>query len=518
MIYFIYLLSLVFILLLLHKLKLLSFRVLPAFSATKTNALEHEDLLTLLDKFNYTHDDGVCHGFTLTWAQETALGLEHQFYNRLNIIKREKATLPNSLQLITEKIKLSRTLSRKEQKLNEIKPFLEAVCLAQSPEDYPDVYAKAIQQSNIDMIYKMIQLNLSRKQNAVKSLLSKTISRATAEEIGEFLNKLNSLFIVKNHVVVVFSSEEHTIGFKKHGDNLWLFMDINHLYEQSEDYPYQLLTSEELCPKLYKSLFETSEQLVFHCSFIAKTGQRKLSQQISSIDALYPITSENLQISNCRGYGTLALAVQNDDGTTVRKILRLHKKAPVISQSEFENAFFYAAACNRLNIMSQLINAPEIDINMSCNSDDSALAVACRYGHESIVRLLLEQSTIEVDIKNAKEMTPLMLACRSSSTQNNKVLFELLLMAGASLDLTNVDGETAYDIAQKHNNEAALNAIASYSAKTGHKVSPELSHKAKVSSGGLISFLTHSIFNNPAKSRTTPSEEESPEPAANLKV
>lgn len=154
-----------------HQLKLISLdRLIPALS--KQNTLEHEDLLTLFDKFNYKHEDGVCHGFTLTCAQEAALGLDYQFYNRLNLIKREKRTLPDTLQVISEKIRSSQTLSRKEQKRNEIRPFLEAICLAQSPDDYHEIYAQVIQQSNIDMIYKMIQLNLCRNQNTVKNLFS----------------------------------------------------------------------------------------------------------------------------------------------------------------------------------------------------------------------------------------------------------------------------------------------------------------------------------------------------------
>lgn len=212
MIYVIYLLILVFIALLL--LKLSSFRRHSSLAPARTNALEHDDLLTLLDKFNYTHDNGVCHGFTLTWAQEAAQGYDVQFYNRLNLIKREKDTLADSLQRITEKIKSSRTLSKREEKRTEIRPFLEAICLAQSPEDYPDVYAKAIQQSNIDTIYKIIRLNLSKKQNTVKSLLNKTMSMANPEELTEFLTRCNNLLTIKNQVVVVFSSEEHTVGFK----------------------------------------------------------------------------------------------------------------------------------------------------------------------------------------------------------------------------------------------------------------------------------------------------------------
>ncbi|CAM2852913.1 ankyrin repeat-containing protein [Legionella steigerwaltii] len=494
MIYVLYLLLLVSLLIVLQR-KFISFnQLIPALSyvTSKRNALEHEDLLTLFEKFNYEHGEGVCHGFTLTWAQEAALGIEHQFYNRLNLIKKEKETLPHTLHAITEKIKSSQMLSKKERRLNEIKPFLETICLAQSPDDYAEVYAQTIQQSDIDIIYKIIQLNLCRNQNTVKNLFSKTMSLASPREVNGFLNQLNDLLATKNQVVVVCSSEEHTVGFKKHKDNTWLFMDINHLYEQTEEYPYHLLTSDELVPILCKSLFETSERLVFHCSFIAKTGHRKLTQHIQALDELYPIDSKNIQISNCRGYGTLALAVQNDDRNTVREILRLHKKSPVISQPELEHALFYAAACNRSYIMNQLKNIPKIDINGSCDLEgNSPLGVACKYGNEDVVQLLLRDDCIAVNLQSTKErMTPLMLACKSSYTQKKPALFEMLLAAGANAALTNINEETAYDIAKEHNNQTGLQIMGSHDPKSNPQPSSNESHKllsGKSKSGTMVS-------------------------------
>ncbi|MCW8469690.1 ankyrin repeat domain-containing protein [Fluoribacter gormanii] len=500
MIYALFVLILIFLLIVVHQ-HLISFnRVISTLFTytTRRNALEHEELLALFDKFNYQHDDGVCHGFTLTWAQEAALGLDYQFYNRLNLIKREKQTLPNSLDAITEKIKSSQTLSRKEQKRNEIRPFFEAICLAQSPDDYYEFYAQTLQQSNIDAIYKMIQLHFSRTQNTVKNLFGKTMSFASFQDLNKFLNNLNEILFIKNDVVIVCSSEEHTVGFKKHKSNVWLFMDINHLYEQSEDYPYQLLTSEELCPVLYQSLFETSEQLVVHCAFIAKPGQRRLIQKIQSLDELFPVNLESTQINNCRGYGPLAIGVQNDDRNTVSKILRLHNKSSVISQSELEHAFFYAAACNRSNIMNHLKNIPKIDINIPCNKGRSPLGVACEYGNESVVQLLLRDKNINVNIKDSKEMTPLMLACKSSYTQKNPALFKLLLDAGANTALMNLNGETAYEIAKNHDNQTALNIMASYSAKACHQFPPDTSPvplaTTRKTSNTMLSFLKHTFF------------------------
>ncbi|MCW8387647.1 ankyrin repeat domain-containing protein [Fluoribacter dumoffii] len=500
MIYVLYLLLSISLLITLYQLKPHIFNPLASllFFTPRRNALEHEDLLTLFDKFNYEHGDGVCHGFTLTWALETAHGLDEQFYSRLNLIKNKKERLPHTLTAISEKIKSSQTLSTKEYKLNEIKPFLESICLAQSPDDYSEIYAQMVQQSNIDLIYKMIQLNLCRKQNSVKNLFNKTIGLLSPRHVNEFLHQLNNLLATKNKVAVVCSSEEHTVGFKKHKSNTWLFIDINHLYEQSREYPYQLLTSEELVPILYQSLFESSKQLLFHCAFIAKTGQRKLTQYLQELDKLYPVHAKNLPISNCRGYGLLALAVQNDDRNTVREILRLHKKASVISLLELEHALFYAAACNRAHIMKQLLKLPQISPNMSCDKKgNTPLAIACKYGNEATVHILLREGGIEVNAKNIKAETPLMLACKSFYTQKCPSLFERLLAAGANTNLSNIDEKTAYEIALAHNNQTALNVLQLYQppklqnlAAAADRCHPEI----KSTSASTPSFLSYSFL------------------------
>lgn len=500
MIYFLYLLSIVFLLLILFQFKLKSFTRPAPLVFSKPNALEHDDLLILFDKFNYKHSDGICHGFTLTWAQEAAYGLDHQFYNRLNLIKKEKTTLAHSVETISQKIKSSRTLSAKEQHLNEVKPFLEAICLAQSPEDYQDIYAQAMQQSNINIIYKMIQLNFYRNQNTIKSLFCKTMSLASPQEVSDFLIQLYALLPEKNPVIVVFSSEEHTIGFKKHKDRTWLFVDINYLYEQSERYPYQLLSSKELSATLYQSLFESTEQLVFNCSFVAKSGQRKLPKQLKALDDLYPLHAKDISTQNCRGYGILTLAVQADDRNTVNNILRIHKKKPVISLAELGHALYFSATCNRPSIMSQLLNLGMIDINSPYNEiGDTLLGIACKYGSTGIVQLLLDDETVQVNTKNAKGMTPLMLAAQASAPP---ALFARLLGAKADVSLRNDQGQTAYDIAQTQDNQTAMTALIPYISKAGPKTGTSSSFKkpqVKRTGEPVFSFSNQYFFNEQDK-------------------
>lgn len=510
MIYLLYALLLIFLLIGIRHLKIISIIPFLYSSTVKRNALEHDDLLTLFEKFDYKHEEGVCHGFTLTWAQEAALGLDFQFYNRLNLIQREKETLPNTLSVITEKIKLNQILSRRDQKRNEIRPFLEAICLAQSPEEYSEVYAKNVQQSDIDAIYKLIQLNLCRNQDKVKNLFSRTFGFATAKDTCYFLNKLNDLLSVKNHVVVVCSSEEHTVGFKKLTDNNWLFLDINHLYEQSEEYPYQILNSGTLCTQLYQSLFETSNQLVIHCSFIAKAGQRTLQPRLQSLKGLYPVYEKTKYIQNCRGYGLLSLAVQNDDRDIVREILNSHKLSR-ISESELENALFYAAACNRISIMSQLAKVPDLNLNIPCNQDNSALDVACFYGNHQVVDLLLQEANIQVNRQDAKGKTPLMKACKSSYTHNKPEVFRLLLAAGADVALTNEKGENASDIATRCQNQTALKILSSYQPKQGRKSSsfhaPDAFWEKKLTTETTISYLKHNFFDKNDRSFSESADE-----------
>ena len=434
------------------------------FSKLQKSSLTHNDLLTLLDQLQYKHEGGVCNGFTLIWAQESAMGLEEKFYDRLSLIDREKGTLVKRLDCISQKIKAGCILSVEEEEISEIPPFLEAVCLAQLPENYYDIYNQSISQSNINAIYNITRPSRIHNGKVSQHILNKTFTLRDQQAVHSFLQTLAS--IITNEVMVVCNSEEHTVGFRKFEKDIWLFIDINTLFKQKKQRPYQLLTTDELSFTLYHSLFESSARLIINCTFVSSIEQKKLSQQLHTLYDLYPVYINDIDGNNCRDITPLVIAVQNGDVPTVQATIRLARHNKIaITQSTLHDALFYASACNQVYILEYLLTSMAIDINIRCGDmKESILSIACDYNNMDVVRFLLQQPNIRVNLPNIAGMTPLMQACKSDKTKNNVLLFQMLLAAGADISLTNAQGKTAYILAYEHNNAAALQVINDYMA------------------------------------------------------
>ncbi len=101
-----------------------------------------------------------------------------------------------------------------------------------------------------------------------------------------------------------------------------------------------------------------------------------------------------------------------------------------------------AVKANFLDIVGLLIEA-EVDINYQDQQGETALHVAARYGHDTCARLLLEgsrQQKANTDLAEyAYGWTPLFIA----SVDGNLGVVELLIEAGADVDLVDSSGWTA---------------------------------------------------------------------------
>jgi ankyrin repeat protein len=426
------------------------------------NELQHKDLLTLIKDLGYRYDKGVCHGFTLTWAQEVVLSRDIQFYKRLDFIKQRKNLLQYQVDHVAEKTKLNLPLSKTELPLQDIRPFIESIILAQDPSDYEDFYDREIRQTDINHIMKMIKLKLCCEQQTVKSLFGKTYAFKNIRDLKKYLSAMEQLISCKDSVAIVGSSEEHTIGFHRHV-NGWLFIDINKLYKQHDSISYQVLSSSMLANALYKSLFDNEKGLVFHCNFIAAGLNKSLSQSLMKLDQMFPITEDLISIENSRGVGLLTVAAQNGDLKVVRKMLSLHKKTQSISEYELAQAMVFACLERREAIVKQFLQSAVIGVNTVLNDEgQTAMIIAAGSGYTNLVKIFLDQEDIEIDKRDNEGMTALMVSCNAKCAENDPELFWILLKAGASITKRNYKGNTALQIAQIKGNQTAIDEISSY--------------------------------------------------------
>ncbi|KTD17735.1 ankyrin repeat domain-containing protein [Legionella jordanis] len=441
-----------------------------AYASRSNRVLSHHDLLDLISRFHYVRDNGVCFGFTLTWAQDAALDYDDAFYQRLNIIKNQKQDLPHKLSQINHKIKFKKRIRPQEDELLEIGSFLDALCLAQTPGWFPDIYASHLTQTSINQILSMIASRLAANKQ-VFCAFRKVFSFPSPLKLLRFIEDLHELLNNEDNIAMLISSEEHTTGFKKLQKD-WLFIDINYLYGQRQDRPYLVLNHQELCQQLYLS-FKEKEQIVFNIDFISADSSSKLTTRLHQLHNRYPVLYQHMTILNNRNLSALVLAAQNGEEETLREIIRLSKKTNFLTELQFSAAFVYAMANQQWQAVRHLLRAPNLDINLRCGAKkETPLALACRQGHYQIAKEILNMPGVEVDAVNCKQLTPLMLACRSKLSKENRELFRLLLAKGASLKSRNLNQEDPLTIARKHHNQAAILVIEAHLAVQTKKTRP----------------------------------------------
>ncbi|KTD08014.1 Dot/Icm T4SS effector AnkG/AnkZ/LegA7 [Legionella jamestowniensis] len=459
MIYFVYFLLLIATIGVAKRLIISTDSILNSFFSIQKQ-LKHKDILTLLEHFDYAPDEGVCFGFTLTWAQDAALGIDECFYERLNLIRKHKQSLGNKIERVNFKIKNKERINGHENQLLDIKSLFEAICLAQSPEDYDDIYAQRLNQTDIDAIFSLIRHKLAQNSE-IKRFLLKTTAFNTKDDGIQYFNQLLALLKTTDNVPMVLSSENHSVGLKKR-DGKWLFIDINELYTQSEDYPYLILSSEELVMQLSAS-FSDSRQLIFHTDFIAANPSLELKRRLQRLDDIYPVFRRQISYKNSRQVGFLAISAQNGEEKTVREILQLHNGLNRLSVEQISHAVYYAIYNHHEKVLNLLIKARGFAINRSCRGDGATpLGIACDYGYLDLVKILLACPGVQVDAKTKEGYTPLMLACLSPHTRNNAELFEALLEAGANPGLRNLAYDDVLSIARNVANQAAITVLSKH--------------------------------------------------------
>ena len=145
--------------------------------------------------------------------------------------------------------------------------------------------------------------------------------------------------------------------------------------------------------------------------------------------------------------------IQDDDGMTALMIVSI---VPVVWQSTGQAGQLVweeeEEGKERAAIVCQLLEHKEIDVNVKNRRGDTALMLASKAGHENIVNQLLEHKEIDVNAQNNKGTTALMdmvKVCNSWKYPNAVLIVDRLLRApGIDVTCKNNRGGTALDMAR----------------------------------------------------------------------
>lgn len=111
------------------------------------------------------------------------------------------------------------------------------------------------------------------------------------------------------------------------------------------------------------------------------------------------------------------------------------------TRQEFENQHTFVAACTAgaAAAVKQVLKEGIIDVNQQQNGADAPLLLAVKSGNLETVQLLLAMPEININIKNAKGETALMIACRHA----DEAVVDALLAKGADVNEKDNRGSTA---------------------------------------------------------------------------
>lgn len=256
------------------------------------NKLGHGYLLRLIEDFGYAREEGICQGFSILWVLVAVLKRDYLLYERLDFIRKNKGKgeIVKKAADLSQDLKKGKSISRKDYKLIEIKPFLESILLAQCPTDYSEFYGKEFFQFHINQIIALICPKLGAEEMP-RSIFLQTRAFSSKLKLKNYLNSLGDLLRPEDNVALLVSSDDHSSGLKKHGTG-WLYMEINKLYRQNSNLAYHILSNKKLSIQLYKN-FNEKQHLFLSIHFISNNFSPELKRRLQKLETMYPLSKKN---------------------------------------------------------------------------------------------------------------------------------------------------------------------------------------------------------------------------------
>ncbi|BCA94086.1 hypothetical protein TUM19329_04470 [Legionella antarctica] len=417
------------------------------------DALTHDAITTILKSLGHPEFEGVCYGFTLNWALAAATHKEKLFYRQIHLLRVHQTNLPAAIKRVQDKKLHNKFLTADEKIIETLPALCKRICVAQEPLDYKKKYRKLVWQSDVSTILATISSAPARP----KQIFYKTHTFASRKEAEAYFNLLKNIGI-NSKIAVMISSDDHAMGFRRSG-NLWRFININDLYEQQVKQPYFMFTSKQLVNELYR--VSTSEpaiqRLTVSTDFIALKYDGQLFQLLLNVFPSYPVKS---RISYPEKISFFTMAALQGDVSTVKKCLNAGWSISLNCKISDHSPLLTAVQHGRREVVKEMISLTHYRINQRRKKDGATLLhIVCKFGGTDMVEDVLKIKEIDINSRDKKGRTPLMIICKSTIITSESKLFELLLGKGASLRIRDKEGRTALEHAVKYNNKVAIKAI-----------------------------------------------------------
>ena len=164
--------------------------------------------------------------------------------------------------------------------------------------------------------------------------------------------------------------------------------------------------------------------------------------------------------------GEIHEAVKNGDVVKVRQILD-NDPSLLTSKDEIgKTPLHWAAGKNQLEVMKVLLDEYHIDVNIRNDNNGTPLHVAASQANPKAAMILIEHGAI-VDARTLNNSTPLHFAVFKSGKPGHIESAKILINNGADVNAKTDEGATPLSMALFRKNNEVINMLKSRGAKAG---------------------------------------------------
>ncbi len=383
--------------------------------------LDHENLMAMYTLFTHPkkgRPKGVCYGLTSKYLDALFCNDRLTLYKRLALIEkyqdRPEQLLHNIQRLYDTNKKFAgqKEFTPDEQVLLEVRPFFESLILQLHPFYFPEIFDGEVVQNYV--------LNHSvaspiRLEKSAPKLLHRSYHAKTKKELIQYVKSLErALTTSAQRIGFIIESDEHAVALNYNPEkDTWEWLNSDELMQSDIGDYHQELSTIELVETLQNTLSPPDE---------------------TSIEEPYIPSKYTVFIISCIGL---------NNEPSLQRDLELLSPHPfskkVLSRVNNDNIsmFFLAAQSGDIDAVTAML--PFIDdIDEERYDGETALSMAVREGHLSVVKLLIENSA---DKKHTNEFGRTLL--HNAAAMGHTEIIDYLLTLESAVDEEDDNGQTA---------------------------------------------------------------------------
>lgn len=422
----------------------------------------------------------ICQAYTIGWAEAVLSNESHVFISRIKVMQQKSASmLTSQVDMVKNKIKKAgedAPLTSVEINLLTIPAFLDKIELFRYPAGHARLFGKPMAQSNIEEISMLASSQSIIDAGGLAVSYSEPFI-FTMPELKVYLEQLFKMLASlpidpsRENNVLLLNDYGHTTGFSYNQRTQKIqFLDLN----QNNGFPIDIATIDHLieCIKIAFKPLKLHEANAFLPCNIKLLTVKKNSVLATWQKALLAFKESSKQditeeiAQRCNQTTLLFVAARDGHVNTVNDLLK-RSSIDVNSQTgEIPSPLFIAVQNGHLEVVKALLKHKDININQLRYDGVSPLYFAAQSGYIDIVTCLLShrdaKNQLDINLNIISPDTGATALFRAAQFGHTYIVKLLLAQPNIKLDIITTTGTTALYIAAQNGHDDIVKALLPY--------------------------------------------------------